>query len=308
MNRKLPPLNGLRAFEAAARLMSFSKAADELHVTPAAISQQIKSLEAFYGTALFHRSTRALSLSDAGAAALPLLSEGFDRLAEGTEILDSPLRSGLLTISVTPSFGSKWLLPRLDGFRELYPEYEVRIDASNDRADFTRDGVDIALRYGRGHYPGLVAEQLMPETAFPVCSPALLEGEHPLRQPEDLIHHVLLHVNWKTESAAAPSWRMWLAAAGIGELQAAGGLHFTMDEMAAQAAVNGMGVLLTGTSFIADDLKAGRLVQPFPKEIRLATEFRNYLVYPERSAQSPKVQAFRDWALSEAREQQDQVS
>ena len=241
MSRPLPPLNSLRAFEAAARHLSFTKAAEELHVTPAAVSQQIKLLEEHCGTKLFRRLTRALMLTDAGQAALPPLREGFDKLAEAVDRLRSHDRGGILTVSVPPSFGAKWLVHRLDRLNAAHPEFDVRIDATDTLVDFSDAGVDIALRYGRGTYPGLHAEHLMPEVAFPVCSPALLEGEHPLRAPEDLSHHTLLHVQWKMEHEAAPNWRMWLRAAGIEGIDAERGPRFTIEGMTVQAAIEGQG-------------------------------------------------------------------
>ncbi len=301
MTRRLPPLNGLRAFEAAARHLSFTKAAEELHVTPAAVSQQIKTLEAYVGTPLFRRLTRALRLTEAGQAALPALREGFDKLAEADRILRGHQDDRVLTVSVAPSFGAKWLVPRLEGFRRVYPDYDVRIDATDRRADFDEDNVDIALRYGRGHYPGLTVESLLAETAIPVCSPALLHGEHPLRAPRDLRHHTLLHVQWQTESDAAPSWRMWLRAAGAEDvLDADRGPRFSLESMAVQSAIDGHGVALASGALVADDLAAGRLVRPFPETDDEATAFRYYVVYPEAYLRRPKVAAFRDWVMKEA--------
>ena len=299
MSRPLPPLNSLRAFEAAARHLSFTKAAEELHVTPAAVSQQIKLLEEHCGTKLFRRLTRALMLTDAGQAALPPLREGFDKLAEAVDRLRSHDRGGILTVSVPPSFGAKWLVHRLDRLNAAHPEFDVRIDATDTLVDFSDAGVDFALRYGRGTYPGLHAEHLMPEVAFPVCSPALLEGEHPLRAPEDLSHHTLLHVQWKMEHEAAPNWRMWLRAAGIEGIDAERGPRFTIEGMTVQAAIEGQGVALASGSLVSDDLKAGRLVRPFGPTICEATAFSYYLVYPQANAESPKVMAFRDWIMAE---------
>ncbi|WP_435103591.1 transcriptional regulator GcvA [Arhodomonas sp. AD133] len=301
MSRRLPPLNGLRAFEAAARYLSFTKAAEELHVTPAAVSQQIKTLEAYVGTPLFRRLTRALRLTEAGQAALPALQEGLDKLAEADRILRGHHDDRVLTVSVAPSFGAKWLVPRLEGFRRAYPDYDVRIDATDRRADFYEDNVDVALRYGRGHYPGLAVECLLAEAAIPVCSPVLLDGDHPLRAPRDLRHHTLLHVQWQTESDAAPSWRMWLRAAGVEDvLDADRGPRFSLESMAVQSAIDGHGVALVSGALVADDLAAGRLVRPFPKADDEATAFRYYVVYPAAYLQRPKVAAFRDWVMKEA--------
>lgn len=297
MARQLPPLNSLRAFDAAARHLSFTKAADELHVTPAAVSQQIKVLEDYYGVRLFRRLTRALMLTDAAQAALPSLREGFDKLAEAAEKLKAHEAGGILTISVPPSFGAKWLVPRLDRFRTAHPEFDLRIDANDELVGF--DDVDVALRYGRGDYENLHVERLMSEVAFPVCSPALLDGPDPLRGPNDLSHHTLLHVQWKMESDAAPNWRMWLRAAGVEGVDPERGPRFSIEGMVVQAAIEGHGVALASGSLVADDLKAGRLVRPFAPTVCEATAFSYYIVYPLANATNPKVMAFRQWIVDE---------
>lgn len=302
MSRRLPPLNSLRAFEAAARHLSFKKAAAELHVTPAAVSQQVRALEDYYGVQLFRRLTRALRLTDAGQAALPPLREGFDKLGEAAERLDGYTDSGVLTVSVPPSFGAKWLVPRLERFRAAHPEYELRIDATDAIVDFDADGVDVALRYGRGVYDRLAAERLMSDVTFPVCSPRLAEAEPPLGCPQDLVRHTLLHVRWKLESEYAPNWRMWLRAAGVDGVDAERGPRFSVESMAVQAAIEGHGVALVSGALVADDLKAGRLVRPFAPALTDATAFSYYLVYPPANAADPKVEAFRQWILEEVTE------
>lgn len=304
MARRLPPLNGLRAFEASARYLSFTKAAEELSVTPAAVSQQVKSLEKYFGVQLFKRLTRALMLTDSGQLVLPILQEGFDQLAEADRILRSRQDNRILTVSVAPSFGAKWLVPRLNSFRRAHPDYDIRIDATDARADFKRDNVDIALRYGRGEYPGLISECLLAEIAVPVCSPLLLEDEHPLRTPEDLRHHTLLHIQWKMESDAAPNWRMWLKAAGLNEIDPDRGPQFSMESMAVQAAIDAQGVALISTALVEEDIAAGRLFRPFPDEVHQQTKFCYFLVYPEAYLQRPKVAAFRDWVGKEIEKQE----
>ena len=299
MSRRLPPLNSLRAFEAAARHLSFKKAAEELHVTPAAISQQVRQLEDHCGVELFRRLTRALRLTEAGQAALPPLRDGFDKLAEATDAMRAEGRAGVLTVSVAPSFGAKWLVPRLDRFRAAHPEYDVRIDASDALASFAGDGVDVALRYGRGHYRGLKAECVMAEVAFPVASPRLVAEGPPLRRPLDLRHHTLLHVQWKMEDDTLPNWRMWLKAAGVEGVDPERGPRFTIESMAVEAAIAGQGVALASGALVEADLAAGRLVRPFPPSGGEATAFSYYLVYPEARAGDPKVRAFRDWVRAE---------
>ena len=300
MTRPLPPLNGLRAFEAAARHLSFKAAAEELHVTPAAISQQVRQLEEQCGRPLFRRLTRALALTDAGRAGAAPLGEGFARIAEAVALMRAPAPSRLVTVSVAPTFGAKWLLPRLARFRSRHPDYDLRIDASDELAHFDGDGVDVALRFGRGHYPGLVSECLMDEVSYPVCAPALLESGPPLRGPADLARHTLLHVRWKMESDSAPNWQMWLRAAGLDESLAERGPQFSTDAMALEAAIEGQGVVLAGTVVAAADLAMGRLVRPFPPDSAQPAAFGYYLVYPEDKAAEPRVRAFRDWVREEA--------
>lgn len=299
MVRRLPPLNGLRAFEVSAQCLSFTRAAEELNVTPSAVSQQVKSLEEYFGVQLFKRLTRSVVLTDSGQLVLPLLQEGFDRLAEADRILRTRQDDRILAVSVAPSLGAKWLIPRLDRFRRSHPDYDVRIDATNTQANFKRDNVDIALRYGLGEYPGLISECLLKEVAAPVCSPRLQDGESPLRTPEDLRHHTLLHMQWKKESDAAPNWRMWLKSAGLTDIDPDRGPQFSMESMVMQAAVDGQGVALISTALVEEDIEAGRLVRPFPEEINQQTRFCYFLVYPQDHLQRPKVGAFRDWVKKE---------
>jgi LysR family glycine cleavage system transcriptional activator len=303
MPRRLPPLNSLRAFEAAARHLSFAKAAEELNVTPAAISQQVKGLEAFYDVALFHRATRALFLTDAGQAALPTLREGFDKLAEAANRISSHQSNSVLTISVTPSFAAKWLMPRLEHFVSAHPEFDVRLDATEDLTKFGADNVDAAIRYGSGDYDGFFSTCLMDEEAFPVCSPALLKGPHPLSSPEDLRHHSLLHVAWRVQSELQPNWSMWLKAAGVQEdVNVNRGPRFSSEALSVQAAVEGLGVALTLHSLANDDLKAGRLVRPFAPSVSDETNFFYHFVCPHPNIEIAKVKAFHEWLVLEAQE------
>jgi len=285
MGRRLPSLNALRAFEAAARHLSFTKAAEELAVTPAAVSHQIKTLEEALGVVLFRRLTRAVVLSEAAQAALPALRDGFDKLAEASEHLRGAGGEGVLTLSVPPSFGAKWLVPRLDGFRRVHPALDVRISAIDRLVDFRREGVDAAVRYGTGHYPGLRVDLLFGEVAFPVCSPDLLQGSPPLRVPADLHHHTLLHVDWKMDNETAPNWRMWLLAARADEVDPSRGPRFNLESMALQAAIEGQGVTLGIAALVAGDLGAGRLVKPFDLGVSGRTSFSYYFVCPESVAQ-----------------------
>jgi len=297
MARPFPSLNALKAFESSARHLSFTKAAAELNVTPAAISHQVKALEELLAMPLFHRLTRALRLTEAGQAALPMLSQGFDKLAQGVEQMRAHCESKLLTISVSPSFGAMWLMPRLEQFRRRHPDIEIRIDGTDRLADLVRDEVDVAVRYGPGGYNGVRVDYLFSQVNTPVCSPMLLNGEHPMSQPDDLRHHTLLHVDWKDAEA---SWRMWLLAAGLHDIDPTRGPRFTQENMAVQAALDGQGVALIGDMLVADDLSAGRLVRPFDPSFSTPLKFSYFLLSARDSVEQPKVAAFRDWLLEVA--------
>ncbi|MCH7931217.1 MAG: transcriptional regulator GcvA [Proteobacteria bacterium] len=301
MARKLPPLNALRAFEAAARHLSVTRAAGELNVTPAAVSHQVKALEDRLGVALFRRLNRAMLLTDAGQLLLPGLRDGFDRLAEAVHRVRAHGAGNALTVSVAPSFAAKWLVPRLDRFRAAHADIEIRLDATDQLVDFAREDVDVAIRYGAGDYPGLRADRLFTDEVFPVCSPRLLEAPHPLREPADLRWHTLLHVGWATDSEFWPDWRMWLLAAGVRDVAPTQGPKFKQEGMVVQAALEGHGVALASSVLVADDLAAGRLVRPF--ELGLPLSFAYYVVATEAAADQPKVAAFRAWILAEAKRQ-----
>jgi len=292
MARRLPSLTALRAFEAAARHLSFSRAADELNVTHAAVSHQIKALEADLGVPLFRRLTRAVRLTDAGQAYLPVLREAFDAIAEATGRLAGD-DDGRLMVSATPAFAARWLVPRLGRFYAAHPKIDVRLDPSMALIDFRRDDVDIAVRYGRGDWPGLRVERLLSLDMFPVCSPALLDGPEPLRAPADLARHTLLHDDLRED------WPRWLVAAGVEGIDLSRGPTFNETSLLMQAAAAGLGVAIAVSALVAADLAEGRLVRPF--EIAVAEEAGFYLVYPEASAARAKVRAFRDWMFAEAR-------
>jgi LysR family glycine cleavage system transcriptional activator len=297
MARRLPPLNAIRAFEAAARHLSFTKAAEELFVTQAAISHQIKALEAALGLQLFRRFNRRLMLTDAGQAYLPPLREALDGIAAATERLRAAEQTGSLKVSVLPSFAAKWLLPRLSRFRERHPEIDVLVSASNALVDFAREEADIAIRYGFGRYPGLEVEFLMGDRIFPVCSPKLLETGPPLRGPADLRHHTLLH-DADALADESESWRVWLEAAGVSGVDPSRGPGFSDSSMLLQAAVDGQGVALGRSALAALDLEAGRLVQPFGPSI--PSNLSYFIVTQRGAGERPKVRLFHDWLLEEA--------
>lgn len=297
MTARLPPLNALRAFEAAGRHLSLTRAAEELHVTPAAVSHQIKGLEDHLGVKLFRRMNRALLLTDAGQACLPGLRDGFERLAEAMEAARTQIAHRALTVSVAPSFGAKWLVPRLDQFYAQHPGTDVRVDASTRLVDPLREDIDLCIRYGQGDYPGLHVECLMAEEVVPVCSPGLLNGPNPLRIPADLCRHTLLHADLPFGDGY-PDWRMWLAAAGVKDCDVDRGPRFTMASMAVQAAIASQGVALAGSVLVEDDIAAGRLVNPF--EVYFPVTFAYYVVCPKASVNQPRIVAFRQWLKAEA--------
>lgn len=297
MSARLPPLNALRAFEAAARHMSISRAAAELHVTPAAVSHQIKALEDHLGLPLFRRFNRGLALTEEGAVLTPGLRDGFDRLVAAVQRLDECRSGGALVVSVAPSFAAKWLVPRLERFTRGHPDIDVRISATMELADLRRDPVDVAIRFGWGDYPGLDVHKLTAETTTPMCSPDLVTGSNPLLVPADLRRHVLIHDDSMAFDPTAPDWRMWLKAAGVQGIDVARGQHFSSGDHAIQAAVAGAGVVLGRQSLAGDDLAAGRLVMPF--ELCLPVRPAYYLLLPPAARRPARVAAFRDWVLAE---------
>ncbi|MEE8264639.1 MAG: transcriptional regulator GcvA [Gammaproteobacteria bacterium] len=297
MTRRIYPLNALRAFEASARYLSFLKAAKELHVTPAAISHQVKRLEEYLGVRLFRRLPRGLLLADMGQELLSELREIFLQLDKTIErVLESDSR-GALTISVAPAFAAKWLVPRLEHFNSVNPDIDIRISSSLAVIDFRRDAFDAAVRLGRGEYPGLGVVKLFDEYVTPMCSPRLLEGEHPLRKPDDLGGHMLLHDDSLDFEPGAPKWDTWLKATGAKTVDPARGPRFSHPDHSLQAAIDGAGVVLGWRYLAAPDLVAGRLIAPFDLALPLGLGF--YLVYPEIHANQPKIVRFREWLLEE---------
>ncbi len=298
MPRDLPPLNPLRAFEAAGRHLSLTKAARELHVTPAAVSHQVKGLEEYLGMKLFRRVGNSLLLTDAGQACLPGLVEGFDRLSDAVDRLKEHDARGPLDVSVAPAFASKWLIPRLERFYSAHPDIDVRISASLEVVDLDREGFDAAIRLGRGSYPGLEVHEIFAESVVPMCTPGLIEGPHPLRHPSDLRNHVLLHDDSLRFERAAPDWAMWLKAAGAKQVDASRGPHFSHPDHAMQAAMDGAGVVLGWRTLATADLAAGRLAIPF--DVALPMQLGFFFVCSHVGSERPKIVAFRDWLLGES--------
>ena len=295
--RRLPPLNALRAFEAAARHLNFSRAADELSVTPGAVSQQIQNLEDYVGAALFKRTPKGLLLTDAAQTALPALREAFDRLAEAASMLTAAVDGRRLTLTAAPSFAAKWLVPRLGRFEEAHPHVDVWLSAGLELVDLTAGEVDVAIRYGAGRYPGLEVRRLIGETVIPVLSPELA-ASNPLNQPSDLANHILLHDGSPEPDDSCPDWTMWLAARGLRGVDGARGPRFNQSSLVIEAAVNGRGVALAKRTLAQADLDAGRLIAPL--QIATAVDFAYYVVHPKAKGRLPQVKAFINWITAEA--------
>ncbi|MDX1609621.1 MAG: transcriptional regulator GcvA [Halofilum sp. (in: g-proteobacteria)] len=288
MYRRLPPMQALRAFEAAAQLLSFRHAAAQLHRTPSAVSHQIRGLERELGTALFHRDPRGLRLTEAGRDYLAAVHEALAGLTEATTRLQREHGEGPLTVSLFPSFAVRWLIPRLNAFRTEHPEVEIELVSSLREADFDGGAIDAAIRFGDGDWPGLRSDPLMVEERLPVCSPGLAAGPPPLRAPADLARCLLLH-----NGAHPGEWSAWLAECGVTGVAAARGPVFDASNEVLAAAANGMGVALGRTPLVEADLAAGRLVAPFAERVR--SPGRYWFVAPEATAEGPALSALRTW-------------
>lgn len=300
--RRLPPLNSVRAFEAAARHLNFEKAGDEIAVTASAVGQQVKALEAWLGRPLFVRQpSRGVALTPLGERYAASLTEVLNRLDTATAQALKPETSHVITVSAMPSLASNWLIPRLGSFRERYPEIDVRVSVSMRLTQFDREDVDIAIRFGRGNYPGLHTELLMEEHFFAVCSATLLnDPARPLREPADLKHHTLI----QEEVEGVPdytTWERWLKTVGVEGIDTSRGPRFTHTYLCLQAAASGQGVALATSALIGDYLKAGRLVRPFPHQVKGGYQY--YIICPQENADKPTIAAFRAWLHDEARAQ-----
>ena len=294
-NSRLPSLTALRAFESVARHLSFSRAAEELHVTKAAIAQQVRALEEEIGATLVERHGRGLQLTDAGQAGKRELAEGFGHLAQAARKMRATRGRQLLVVGVDPSFAATWLVGRIGRFKQAHQDIDLLLDATRE----TQDGMDVAIRWGTGDFPLMKAQRLFDESVFPVCSPALLAGEPPLREPADLVRHTLLHLQANPAYGGWPDWETWLFAAGVGEIDSTRGVWFSQMSLTLRSAIAGQGVALATQATAGDDMQAGRLAAPFKTSVE--TPFGYYLLCkPERMA-SPKVAAFRKWLTDEAR-------
>ena len=305
---QLPPLNSLRVLESAARNLSFSKAADELFVTKAAVSHQIKALEEYLGFQLFERKNRSIELTEAAELALPKLREGFNNLAEAVKLMQQHTQHASVNVCMAPSFAAKWLVPRLHKFSGAHPEIDMkiigddtlisnRVDSSSLDEWFRGGEVDVVIRFGSGDYPGFVVDKLFDVAAVPLCSPKLLErGKHPLKTPDDLRHYTLLHDD--TGYTGRPSWAKWLEMAGVEGVDAKRGLHFNHVSLVLGGAIDEQGIGLSMEPLAQYDIDAGRLCIPF--DLKMPLDSAYYIIRREKETKDESVEAFVSWMLEEA--------
>jgi len=297
MATRLPPLNALRVFEAAARQLSFTRAAEELFVTQAAVSHQIKALEEFVSVKLFVRKNRALLLTEEGQSYYLDIKDVFNNINEATDKLLARGEKGAITVSLQPSFAIQWLVPRLKEFNALHPEIDVRIKAVDQPDNSLTEDVDIAIYYGRGRWPDVLAERLQQEYLIPVCSPLLFSGNKPLDTVDDLINHTLLH------DSSRKDWKRWVKKTGVKGANVNHGPIFSHSAMVVQAAVHGQGIALAHSVLAKPDIDSGRLVCPF-NEV-LESKSAHYIVCREHQADVGKISAFKEWVLDTVAEEQD---
>ena len=306
---RLPPLNALRAFEAAARHLSFKKAARELHVTAGAVSHQVKLLEEHLGMPLFRRLTRALELTPEANSMLPKVRQGLEALAAAVDAVRAREAACALTVMTAPNFAARWLIPRLSRFTERNPNLELHVASRSSMIDAAENGhlpFDeapqdtplVMVRFGGGRYPGLQVDEVFSAVYVAVCSPKLLKGPRAIRKPADLRHHWLIHDDTVMEEGARPSWTDFLEVLGAEGVDPARGPHFSDASLALEAAIEGMGVALAMKPLVSAEIEAGRLAMPF--ETTAPTSYAYYLVTPETEAENPSIGAFREWLLREA--------
>lgn len=298
MPDRLPPLNALRAFEATARHMSFSKAADELFVTPSALSYQVRQLEENLGQKLFERLNRAIALTAAGEKLYPGIHTGLLAMSEAVNGLKNATPDDVLVVSTGPAFAAKWLAPRMYRFIEAYPDIELQLSANLKLIDLNSDDADVAVRFGYGDYPDLHVEPIFDELVTPMCAPELIERG--LKEPSDLKNFTLLHDDSMRHIDRAPDWQEWLRRAGVTNVDASRGMRFSHADHSVDAAVEGAGVALGRSSLAGRELQSGRLVAPF--DIQLSTSAAFWFVCALTDLEKPKVAAFREWLMKEASE------
>jgi LysR family glycine cleavage system transcriptional activator len=298
--RSIPGTRALRTLVVAGRHLNFTRAADELALTPAAVSYQIKEIEDQLGVQLFIRSSRSIKLTDAGMILVEAATEALDQLNRSMARIRRLSRGmAQLKVSVDPQVATKWLMGRIDRFRKLHPTVDLRFDVAYELRDFELDDIDVAIRFGAGKYPGLAADRLFENVIVPVCSPHLLSSGKPLKEPRDLLQHTLAHIEWSRPGVTWPNWHQWMAAAGIADFDDSRTIVFERSSDAVQAALSGDAVALADFTMVASDLSEGRLIRPFELSIRVPAEFAYFLVYPEETVSDSRIVAFREWILSE---------
>lgn len=298
---RLLPLNALRVFAAVGRLASFSRAAKELNVTASAVSHQMRTLENYLGVPLLHRTGSRIELTNAGKLYLQQVLEGLAQLARATRAIRAAKGDRSLKISCAPSLSALWLMRRIGRFTELHPHIGLALTASRSLVDLHKGEYDLAIRYGRGAHEGFRCDLMSPNELFPVCSPRLMKGERPLRQPTDLRHHTLLEcTDGEYYDAANPGWHGWLRAAGIHDVPSQRYLNFSPRLLMQQAAIDGLGVGLSRSLLAADHLESRQLVCPFGPVLDMSSAY--YLVCPAATADRPEIAAFRNWLIAEAQD------
>jgi LysR family glycine cleavage system transcriptional activator len=295
---RLPSLNALRAFESVARHLSFARAADELFVTKAAVAQQVRQLEEEIGAPLVERVGRGLRLTEAGLAGARDLGDGFAVLGRAARAMREANGRRFLVINSSASFAATWLVGRIGKFKARHPDIDVLLDANPMEDSLDRANVDALIRWGTGDFPGLATTLLFKEDVFPVCAPALADGPHPIRKPQDLQHHTLLHLDWNPSFSTWPAWSDWLKAAGAADVEATRGVWFNHMSMAIHAAAQGQGVALASLAIAADELAAGRLIAPFTTSVH--TPFGYYFLCRPNQAASTRIKALREFLAAEA--------
>ncbi|MCZ4430719.1 transcriptional regulator GcvA [Agrobacterium sp. SOY23] len=305
----IPGMRALRALDAAGRHLNFSRAADELGLTPAAVSYQIKEIEDQLGLSLFKRTNRSIRMTEAGLILCRASADALELMKRAVAQARRTERgSRHLKITVDPDFAVKWLMQRLKRFRGAWPEIDLRFDISPEVRDFELDDIDIGIRFGTGNYPGLCADRLFDDVVVPVCSPRLLASERPIRTPTDLLDHTLVHIEWERQGVAWPNWSTWMAAAGIDAFDDSRTVALATSSEMLQAAISGDAVALVDLTTVANDLAEGRLVRLFDLGIPIPSELAYFLVYPHETASDPRVVAFREWILDEAEQMPGQES
>jgi LysR family glycine cleavage system transcriptional activator len=300
--RQPPGIRTLRTLAAAGRHLNFTRAAEELGLTAAAVSHQIKDIEDQLGVQLFQRNSRSIRLTEAGRAMCDAAEEAIGIMSRATTRARRLARgtTAELKVTVDPQLATKWLMRRVDGFRRQHPGIELRFDVTSAIRNFDLDDIDVAIRFGTGQYPGLASDRLFETIVVPVCSPRLLAGDRPLREPRDLLNHTLAHIEWSRQGVTWPNWQMWMAAAGVADFDRGRTIVFAASSDAVEAAIAGEAVALADFAMVANDLSEGRLVRPFALSIKVPAEFAYFFVCPEATATDPRIVALRGWLLAEA--------